>query len=131
MELSGLFDTMARGWRYTLAAVLMSFVSLYAYFLIFYCAARAVGAGVGLKDMLSILPVMNVVTLLPVTIAGVGLREKTIEPLLRELCGVPSATGYLVSILGFGLYAAWSLGGAPVLAFYRRHGASHDSSGHR
>jgi hypothetical protein len=33
---------------------------------------------------------------------------------------VPSATGYLISLLGFGLYAFWSLGGAGVLAFYRK-----------
>lgn len=119
-ESAVIFDDFVRGWRATLGAVLISFVSLYSYFLIFYCAGRALRAGVSVVDMLSVLPVMNVVTLLPVSLSGVGLREKTVEPMLRDLCGVPSATGYLISLLGFGLYLFWSLWGAAVLAFYRK-----------
>lgn len=119
IEIAGIFDAYAADPRRAAAAVALSFVALGSFFCIYYCAARALGAPVPLLDMFSIMPIVDVITMLPVTLSGIGLREKTFEALLGALCGVPASAAVLISLGGFGLYACWSLLGAPVFIAYR------------
>lgn len=107
-------------WRASLLGVLLSFPVLLGYFATFYCAGRAVAAGVSLPDMLSVMPIIDVVSGMPLTISGLGVREKLFEELLARLAGVPSATALLLSLIGFGFSAAWSLVGGLVFPLYRR-----------
>lgn len=128
IEIASIFDLFFADKRRGATALGLSFVAFGAFFLIYYCAARALRVDVSLVDMMSIMPVVDVVTMLPVTLSGIGLREKVFETLLGALCGVPAAAAVLVSLGGFGLYACWSLLGAPVFLLYRTRRAknSHD-----
>lgn len=119
LELAGVFGLFFSGGRRAVASVGLSFVTLAAYFSIFYCAARSLSVAVSLPDMATIMPLIDVVTLLPVTLNGIGLREKAFETLLGALCGVPASGAVLVSLGGFGLYAVWSLLGAPLFLVAR------------
>jgi hypothetical protein len=65
------------------------------------------------------MPVVDVITTLPVSISGLGLRETLFESFLQRLCQVPSEVGVLVSLLGFGFSVFWSLLGGLVFPFYR------------
>lgn len=105
-------------WKATVLALVLSVPVLFTFFGTFYCAARAFGAGVSLWDFCSIMPVITVVTSFPISISGLGVREKLFEDMLRDLCGVPGEIGVLISLTGFTIYLFWSLVGAVVyLAF--------------
>lgn len=106
-------------WRMTLAAVGLSFVIHGLYFGTFYAGALSMRAGVSLIDMFTIMPVVDVITTLPVSISGLGLRETLFESFLQRLCQVPSEVGVLVSLLGFGFSVFWSLLGGIIFPFYR------------
>ena len=124
VEISGVFALFGKGGARSLATLALSCVAFTAHFLIFYCAARALAAPVPLADIFSVMPVIDVITMLPITLSGLGLREKSFETLLGALCGVPSGAAVLISLGGFGIYACWSLLGAPVFLCYRTR-ASH------
>lgn len=119
LEISGIFALFGKGGPHSLATLALSGIAFTAHFLIFYCAARALATPVPLADIFSVMPVIDVITMIPVTLSGLGLREKSFETLLGALCGVPSGAAVLISLGGFGIYACWSLLGAPVFLFYR------------
>ena len=62
MEIAGIFDAFFAGGRRAAAAVALSCVALASFFLIYYCAARALAAPVSLLDMFSVMPVVDVIT---------------------------------------------------------------------
>lgn len=96
------------------------------YYASFCCAAQALvhfeEVGTAFADMFSIMPIENTLTALPVSFAGVGLRESLFQTLLRDLADVPAATGALVGSAGFGLKLLWSLPGAVVFLTHRLAG---------
>lgn len=106
-------------WRWSLRGVGVSFVLLYAYFGTFYCASRAFGASATLADIYSIMPIVDALTALPVTVSGLGVREKLFESMLRPLAGVPTDVALLISLAGFGLSKIWYLAGAVIFPLYR------------
>lgn len=119
VKLASIFGLFRAGRWLSAAALLLSVGGLFSYFTIFYCAGRALGSDVRLLDLYSVMPLVDLIAMLPITIAGLGLRERSLEALLGSLCGTPSAEAVLMSLGGFGLYAAWSLLGGPVLMLYR------------
>ncbi len=64
------------------AAVLFGFGMYISLFLTYYTNARALHAGLGVVDVLLVCPLTQITTMLPVTIAGVGLREMSFVGLL-------------------------------------------------
>lgn len=99
-----------------LAAVAISFAIYFAHFATFYCAARALDVHVPLADMLAIGPVVDVVTMIPVSISGVGVRETLFETLLARLTPLPAGAAAAISLAGFACLVVWGLAGAAVLA---------------
>lgn len=119
IEFAVAFGAFLREWRLSLRGLVASFVTLYAYFGTFYCAGRAFGAGVSLADMFSIMPLVDAIIMLPVTVSGLGVREKLFEAMLRTLSDVPSDTALLISLAGFGMSVVWFLAGAVLFPLYR------------
>ncbi len=99
-----------------LVAFAITIVSHLAYYLSFYCADRslhAAGAKVAsMMDVLSIMPLVNTVTALPISLGGVGVRETLFQELLGSLAHVPGAIAALAASLGFVIQASWGLIGA-------------------
>jgi len=85
---------------------------LLAYFATFYFAARAFTPKVDFLDMMSIMPIVTVISSLPVSLNGIGVREALLDEILHELCGTAKGTGMLASITGMAVYLLWSLPGA-------------------
>jgi len=108
-----------RGWRETLIAYGLSFPVLFGPFATFYCAGRAFDAHVSLMDMFSITPIVTIVTSLPISFSGIGVREQLFKNLLGDLCGVPAVVAVLISLSGFLSYISWSLVGAAVYLGYK------------
>ena len=119
IEFAHAFGLFLREWRSSLWGVVVSFVTLYAYFGTFWCAARAFGASASLADIFSIMPIVDAVVALPVTVSGLGVREKVFETLLRTLADVPTDVALLISLGGFGVSVVWYVVGAVLFPLYR------------
>lgn len=104
------------------ALVTAFFLSLPAHLLLFasfFCAARALTDRLSLGDIVTVMPIVNVMTSLPVSFGGVGVREQLFEKLLGSLHGTPAAQATLIGIGGYLLMVAWSLLGGLVYLAYR------------
>ncbi|HEX8372559.1 MAG TPA: lysylphosphatidylglycerol synthase transmembrane domain-containing protein [Chthoniobacterales bacterium] len=89
------------------------------YFLTFYCAARAFEVQVPLGDFMAVMPTVDMVSALPVSVGGFGVREHLFTVLLGDLCQVQAAQAVAVSLTGALLTMVWGLGGLIVLPAYR------------
>ena len=119
VEIAAVFDTFFAGRRRACAALVLSAVSHAGYFLIFYFTTLAFAGSLSLGDAFSIMPVMDVVSMLPVTISGLGLRETTMQALLTPLCGIAPGTAVFISLCGFLIAASWAFAGVSVFIRFR------------
>jgi uncharacterized protein (TIRG00374 family) len=124
VEVSAACHLYARGWRMTIWAFLISFPLFGLFFTTFYCAARAFTDQIGLVDIFSVMPIVAVITAIPISVSGIGVRESLFVSLLAPF-GVTAAVATLISITGFSINTVGSLAGGLVFLFYRssRHEA--------
>jgi uncharacterized membrane protein YbhN (UPF0104 family) len=110
--------------RYRVHPVAMAFgflitvVSHLAYYTSFYCAGRSLRVATGhtatLADILSIMPLVNTITSIPISIGGVGVRETLFQELLGNLAHVPPAIAAFTASLGYASQVSWALVGGAV-----------------
>ena len=98
----------------------LTILSHLVYYLTYYCAAaslhRAAGMTPRLLDFISIMPLVNSITGVPISFGGVGLRETLFQRLLGDLAGMPLAPAALAASLGYAIQASWGvLGGLAYL----------------
>jgi len=123
IEISAAYHLYAHHWRATLVAFGASLVAHLATFATFLCAAYALGARVPVVDFFAVMPVERTISALPISFAGIGLREKVLQIMLSGLCGVPEATAILIGSLSFLIILVCCLPGAIVYLFYKPSGA--------
>jgi len=124
IEISAAYHLYAHHWRATLVAFGASLVAHLATFATFLCAAYALGARVPVVDFFAIMPVERTISALPISFAGIGLREKVLQIMLSGLCGVPEATAILIGSLSFLIILVCCLPGAVVYLLYKPSGAA-------
>jgi hypothetical protein len=104
-------------------AFILSLFAHIGYYGVFYCAIRALGStGMSLPtlaEFYAIMPIIGTITSLPISVGGVGWREKLFEDLLGGLCGASPGVAVAISSSGFLLTLAWGLVGGLVYIFYR------------
>ena len=120
MEFTTAFAKFFRCWPQTLAAAGLSVLILIGYFTTFYCAARAFGVQVPVLDLFAFLPVVDIISALPVSLGGFGVREELFAKLFYDLCGVSRAQAVSISLGGALLSLVWGLVGLLLLPSYRR-----------
>jgi uncharacterized protein (TIRG00374 family) len=118
VETSEAYHLFARSKKSLLFAFLLSFPVLFSFYGAFYCTARALGAGVSLLDMGSIMPIVTSIISLPITPSGIGFRESLLGILLNDLCNVPTEIGVLISLLGFAYFVLFGVAGGVTYLFY-------------
>jgi glycosyltransferase 2 family protein len=123
IEISAAYHLYARHWRATLVAFVASVVAHLATFTTFLFAAYALGAPVPVVNFFAVMPVERTISALPISFAGIGLREKVLQIMLNGLCGVPEATAILIGSLSFLIILVCCLPGAIVYLFYKPSGA--------
>lgn len=124
VEISAACHMYAKGWRLTIWAFLISFPLFGMFFTTFYCAARAFTDQLGIVDIFSVMPIVAVITAIPISVSGIGLRESLFVSLLAPF-GVAAAIATLISVTGFLINTVGSLAGGLVFLFYRS--SSHES----
>jgi uncharacterized protein (TIRG00374 family) len=123
IEISAAYHLYAHHWRATLVAFGASLVAHLATFATFLCAAYALKAAVPMVDFFAIMPVERTISSLPISFAGIGLREKILQIMLTGLCGVPAAKAILIGSLSFLIILVCCIPGALVYLFYKPSGA--------
>jgi glycosyltransferase 2 family protein len=123
IEISAAYHLYAHHWRATLVAFGASVVAHLATFATFLCAAYALGAAVPLLDFFAVMPVERTISALPISFAGIGIREKILQIMLNGLCGVPEAKAILIGSLSFLIILVCCIPGAVVYLFYKPSGA--------
>lgn len=122
-ELALAYGMYGRAWRPSLGAFVLSIVAHLGYFATFYCAAaslRGSGARIpSLDELCSIMPVVNTITAMPISLGGVGIREGLFQIFLGQLCGVPEAVAVVISSTGYLLTMFWGLVGGAIYLAYR------------
>ena len=107
-------------------AFAITVVAHIVYYLSFYCAAESLhatrSASLSVTDILSIMPLVNTITALPISFGGVGVRETLFQELLGNLAHVPPAISAITASLGFVIQASWGLLGAAVylVSFHKK-----------
>ena len=76
-----------------------------------------------LVNFFAVMPVERTISALPISFAGIGLREKVLQIMLNGLCGVPEAKAILIGSLSFLIILVCCLPGALVYLFYKPSGA--------
>lgn len=118
VEISAACHLYAKGWRRTIWAFLISFPLFGMFFTTFYCAARAFTDLLGVVDIFSVMPIVAVITAIPISVSGIGVRESLFVSLLAPF-GITAAVATLISVTGFLINTVGSLAGGLVFLFYR------------
>ncbi|MGH8046884.1 MAG: lysylphosphatidylglycerol synthase transmembrane domain-containing protein [Chthoniobacterales bacterium] len=119
------YGRMFHEWPGTLKASGLSMVMMAAYFTVFWCTARAFGQGISFIHLSALMPVADVISALPISIGGLGVREGTFVVMLGQLAGVPGAMAVSISLIGYLVNVSWGLVGAAILPFFK--GIVHDA----
>ncbi|MBE2179967.1 MAG: flippase-like domain-containing protein [Chthoniobacterales bacterium] len=118
VEISAACHLYAKGWRTTVWAFLVSFPLFAMFFITFYCAARAFTDQLGVVDIFSVMPIVAVITAIPISVSGIGLRESLFVSLLAPF-GVSAGVATLISVTGFFINTLGSLAGGLIFLFYK------------
>ncbi len=109
----------ASDWKASLSAIGLSFLMLITFFGVFYCSAEAFSVPITFLQMSALMPISDVISALPISIGGLGVREQVFVILLGSLAAVPEATAVSVSLAGYLMNNSWGLVGAAILPFFR------------
>jgi hypothetical protein len=70
------------------------------------------------------MPIERTISALPISFAGVGLREKVLQTMLHQVCGVNEGVAVLIGSLSFLIMVLCCLPGGIVYFFYKPSGAA-------
>ena len=123
------FSIYARDWKAVLGAVLISMpLNAFIFGTAIFAAFAFVG-NPGAAAMTSVIPIVNTISSLPISLAGIGVREGLFSVMLQSLSGTPEDLAVLISITGFALGVGWGLIGGIIYLTYRPVGGSSVSFG--
>jgi len=125
MEVSQAFSVYARDLRVLAITFALSVPAHFCNFLAYYFAARAFGAFAGkggVMDIFSVMPMINTIAALPISLSGMGVREGLFEKAFNELFGTPASLAVMISMTGFLITVFWGLMGGIVYLLHRPEG---------
>jgi glycosyltransferase 2 family protein len=114
IEAADAYRMFARDKKSLSKALLLSLPILFFFYGTFYCAARALGAGISFLDVISIMPIVNAITGLPISVSGIGVRESLLEVLFKDLCNLPPVIGVSISVIGYSYFVLFGVIGGLV-----------------
>lgn len=100
--------------RALLKAVGIGFIVHLGTTLMYYFTAHSIGVNVGLGEILYVGPLMIAATVVPISVAGIGVRELVVSQLMSQV-GHPAAAAVVFAFLGYLVGEIISLFGGLVL----------------
>src|SRR5689334_10708681 len=122
IEIAAAYHLYARHWAATSLAFCASLVAHLATFTTFLCAAYALRADVVVTNFFAVMPIERTISALPISFAGVGIREKVLQTMLHQVCGVSEGVAVLIGSLSFLIMVICCLPGGIVYFFYKPSG---------
>ena len=122
IEIAAAYHLYARHWIATSVAFCASLVAHLATCTTFLCAAFALRADVIVTNFFAVLPIERTISALPISFAGVGIRERVLQTMLHQVCGVNEGVAVLIGSLSFLIMVVCCLPGGIVYFFYRPSG---------
>ncbi|MCP5537909.1 MAG: flippase-like domain-containing protein [Akkermansiaceae bacterium] len=113
-------------WQQTIQSLAVSIMLSVTFFMAFYAALRTVQEQVEVTTVLTVMPLVDIASSMPISISGLGVREKTFEYLVSEIAGVKAEAAVSASLIGFLFHVFWGLVGGAVLIFNRSNFSSPD-----
>ncbi len=113
-------DALRANWRRSLESLSVSVVMYLFHFFAFYCSARAVAETPPVRDVMASMAVVDTLAGLPISFAGLGVREKTFETLMGALSGMGEAAAVSASLAGWLMQVCWAIIGGVFFLFERR-----------
>lgn len=97
--------------------IIVSIGATLAHFSTYFFSAKAFAVSLNVMNIFSIMPVVDTLVAIPVTLFGIGLRETLFQELLGTIYSVPGGAAALISLGGFGLQATVSILGGLLVPF--------------
>ena len=119
-KITTVLDLYRTRWTYCIWSLFASFALAGSYYLTFYAGLRALGREVEVSTVMAVMPVVDVIAALPISISGLGVRERTFEFLLSQLTGVPASAAVSASLIGFLFNIFWGLVGGLAIITARK-----------
>ena len=119
LELSAAYHLYARHWGATALAFGFSLVAHLATFTTFLFVAYAFRAPIAAIDFFAIMPIERTISSLPISFAGVGVREHILQVMLGNLTAVPVAVAVLIGSMSFVVMLICAAPGGLVYLFYK------------
>lgn len=110
-RLPEVYDVYRKRWRHGLVALLVATVMLPVYYATFWCGAKVAGADVEPGPVLTAMPVVDMLSALPLSVAGLGVREKSMQVLMEDLTGMAPDVAVAASLVGFLFTLVWAVPG--------------------
>ena len=101
VELADVLRQYRRSWRAVLAGFALSLPGHVAVFACAWMGARALGLRVPFLDISAVMPVVNTLVSMPISVAGLGVREQVSQDLLNGLCGVSKSNAVVLAEITF------------------------------
>jgi len=133
IEIAAAYHLYARHWVATFFAFAASLVAHLATFATFLFVAYALHAEdmrktppipVPAINFFAVMPIERTITAVPISLAGIGLREKLLQVMLNNLCGVTVEKAKLIGSLGFLVILICCAPGGIVYFFYKPSGVT-------
>ena len=129
LDIARAFSVYARAWKAIVVAIGLSLLlNLFIFGTAIFAAFAFVG-NPGAAAMTSVIPIVNTISSLPISLAGIGVREKLFATMLHSLYNTSENLAVLISITGFALAVIWGLIGGLIYMTYRTGDGSHASLG--
>ena len=112
VELTGVYSQCALQWPRTLLATGISLAMLALFFLTYFCSASANGLALPPGKFLALMPAVDILSGLPVSLGGLGVREGLFAFLLGNLAAAPPSLAVSISLCGYMMSALWGVPGA-------------------
>jgi uncharacterized protein (TIRG00374 family) len=100
-----------------IAGIFVSIAATFAHFTTYFLSAKAFAVSLSVMEIFTIMPVVDTLIAVPITLFGIGLRETLFQELLGTIYGVSGGAAALISLGGFGLQATVSLLGGLLVPF--------------
>jgi glycosyltransferase 2 family protein len=133
IEIAAAYHLYTRHWIATLFAFGASLIAHLATFATFLFVAYALHAEdvrktppepVPAVDFFAVMPIERTITAVPISLAGIGLREKLLQIMLNNICGVTVEKAKLIGSLGFLVILICCAPGGIVYFFYKPSGVA-------
>jgi hypothetical protein len=84
------------------------------YYLTFHAGLRSLGSDIPATTVMAVMPIVDVIAALPISVSGLGVREQAFDFLLHLLTGIETSQAVAASLIGFLFQLFWGLVGGLV-----------------